>query len=47
MTDRIAIFLFLVIATFFAADLLVFHWGVSLILARKFIALTQWLAFWR
>lgn len=47
MTDRIAVFLFLVIAAVFAADLLVFHWGMSLFLARKFIALTQWLAFWR
>lgn len=47
MTDRIALVLFLVIAVVFAADLLVFHWGMTLFLARKFVALTQWLAFWR
>ena len=47
MTDRIGIGLAILILGFLAADLLVFHWDIHLFLARKFVVLIEWVAFWR
>ena len=46
MTDRIALVLALIIGCLIAADL-IFGWGATLFLARKFIVFIDWIAFWR
>jgi hypothetical protein len=46
MTNRLALILGLLILGFVSADL-VFDWGVTLYLARRFADLVEWLAFWR
>lgn len=47
MTNRIALFLAAVVLGIIAADLLVFHWGLTLALGRRFADLVEYLAFWR
>jgi hypothetical protein len=46
MTNRLALILGLLILGFVGADL-VFDWGATLFLARRFADLVEWLAFWR
>jgi hypothetical protein len=46
MTNRLALILGLLILGFVGADLL-FDWGATLFLARRFADLLEWLAFWR
>ena len=46
MTNRIALILALAIAALVAFDLAL-GFGVTLFLARRFLALLDWLAFWR
>jgi hypothetical protein len=46
MTNRIAIGIAIVLAVFLAVDL-AFNLGATLFLARRFLALIEWLAFWR
>ncbi|MBF9047414.1 hypothetical protein LSUCC0031_09845 [Rhodobacterales bacterium LSUCC0031] len=47
MTDGLAIFFVICIAAFLAIDASLFGWEMSLILARRFTDLLNWLAFWR
>ncbi|MEY3005597.1 MAG: hypothetical protein RLZZ491_2773 [Pseudomonadota bacterium] len=47
MTNSLALFLAICIAGFVTLDAMLWHWGVSLILARRFAELLGWLAFWR
>ncbi|MCB5198279.1 hypothetical protein LGQ03_03405 [Loktanella sp. TSTF-M6] len=47
MTNAVAIGILIAIAAFFALDHYVLHWEAPLFLARKFVELLQWLAFWR
>jgi hypothetical protein len=47
MTNGLAIFLVACIAGFLALDALVWHWDLTLSLARRFTDLLDWLAFWR
>jgi hypothetical protein len=46
MTNRIALILAGTILALVGADL-VFGWGGTLFLARRFDGLVEWLAFWR
>ena len=46
MTNRIAIWLGLIIAAFVALDIAL-EWGATLFLARKFLDLIQAIAIWR
>ncbi len=46
MTNRIAIGIALALAIFLAVDVL-FNLGATLFLARRFVDLIEWLAFWR
>ncbi len=47
ITNRIAIILGLLIAGFFIADGFFYDWQMSLFLGRKFLALTEYIKFWR
>ena len=47
MTDRVALVLALVLVAALAVDRGYNDWGVSLMLARKLLALIEWMAFWR
>jgi len=47
MTNRIALILGLLIAGFLVYDWLFNDWQTSLFLGRKFITLSEWVAFWR
>lgn len=47
MTNRIALVLAAMVIALFAADLLIFHWGLHLFLGRKFVGLVEYLAIWR
>jgi hypothetical protein len=47
MTDGLAIALVLLIAGFLLLDQFVLDLGAPLFLARKGLALVEWLAFWR
>ncbi len=46
LTDKLAIFLALVVIGFFALDHFVLHLGAPLFLAKEFADLTWWVAFW-
>jgi len=46
VTNRIAIFLALMVSALIAIDLAA-GFGASLFLARRFLVLLDWLAFWR
>ena len=47
MTDRIALFLAILIVAALAYDAVAHDWANTLFLARKGDALIEWLAFWR
>ncbi len=47
MTNRIALALGLFIIGFFVLDHFALHMGAGLLMARKFMALIDWVAFWR
>lgn len=47
MTNKIAIFLGLVILSVIALDFLVFHWDLHIFVGRKLVELIEVLAFWR
>ncbi len=47
MTNKIAIFLGLLIAGFLAADYHYHDWGMMTFLLRKLLGLIEYLAFWR
>ncbi len=47
MTNLIALFLGLLLIALLAVDYALFDWANSLFLSRKFVALIEWMAFWR
>ncbi|WP_296763149.1 hypothetical protein [Sediminimonas sp.] len=47
MTDRIALFLGLVIVLCLVLDATLWEWENTLFLGRKFAELIEWVAFWR
>lgn len=47
MTNGLAVALVLLVAGFLVLDGLVLHLGAPLFLARRGLALVEWLAFWR
>ena len=47
MTNRIALWLALILVAAIAVDVIVFDTEHLLFLARKFFALLDWVAFWR
>jgi len=47
MNSGTAIFLALCIAGFLAIDAMLFDWDLSFALARRFVAMLTWMAFWR
>lgn len=47
MTNQIALSLAAVILICLGVDLFVFDFANSLFLGRKFLELTEWMAFWR
>ncbi|MGB8624312.1 MAG: hypothetical protein WCD16_15990 [Paracoccaceae bacterium] len=47
MTDRIAVFLFIVIVAALCADYWFNDWTASVFLGKKFADLTEYIAFWR
>ncbi|WP_294929450.1 hypothetical protein [uncultured Paracoccus sp.] len=47
MTNRIAIFLGLLIALILAADLLFLGGNIPIFLAREFVGFVEYLSFWR
>ena len=47
VTNRIAIFLGVMIIGFLVADGILFGWQMSLFLGRKFTILTEYIKFWR
>ena len=47
MTNQLAIILACVIVGFFAVDLVFLSGETSLFLAKKFLELIEWVAFWR
>ncbi|WP_439139110.1 hypothetical protein [Roseicyclus sp.] len=47
MSNGLAIFLAICIAVFLTFDATVFDWDLSLSLARRFVGLLNWIAFWR
>jgi len=46
LTNKLALFLALMVLAFFALDHFVLHWGAPLFLARKVAQLSDWIAFW-
>ncbi|WP_204113087.1 hypothetical protein [Shimia biformata] len=47
MTNPIAVFLALLIFVGLGVDLVIYDGQATLLLARKFFDLVEWLAFWR
>jgi hypothetical protein len=47
MTNKIAIWLFLIIVALLAFDYHQYEWTNTVFLLRKFLQLMEWLAFWR
>jgi hypothetical protein len=47
MTNGLAIFIAICIAGFLALDASLFGGDLSLALARRFVGLLNWIAFWR
>ena len=47
MTNAVAFWLAALIVGFLALDLFVLGWEVPLFLGRKFLALLEYIAFWR
>lgn len=47
MTNRLAIIFVIIIAALFAFDYSQYDWANTVFLFRKFVALIEWMAFWR
>jgi len=47
MTNKIAVWLFLIIVALLAVDYLRYDWANTIFLLRKFLQLIEWTAFWR
>ncbi len=47
MTNRVAIWLALVIAAVYAADRIWLHWDLPILIGRYLVGLIDYLAFWR
>ena len=47
MTNRLAVWLALIIAALLAYDYYQFGWANTVFLIRKFVDLIEWMAFWR
>lgn len=47
MTNRVALYLGLVLAAFILADLVLNSGDILLFLAKKFVDLMDWVEFWR
>lgn len=47
MTTRLAIYLIIVILVALGIDAVLFGWSYSLFLAKKFLELIEYVAFWR
>jgi hypothetical protein len=47
VTDRVALYLGLVLAAFIIGDIVLNGGDILLFLAKKFIALMDWVEFWR
>lgn len=47
MTNRLAVWLALIIAALLAYDYYQFDWANTVFLIRKFVDLIEWIAFWR
>ena len=47
MTNTLAIIFAVIIVAFLALDHFVLHWGMLLILGKKLVLLTEYIAFWR
>ncbi|WBU55624.1 hypothetical protein [Paracoccus sediminicola] len=47
MTTRIAVIIFVLILALFAADALWLHWNLPVFLGKRFLALVEYLSFWR
>lgn len=47
MTNTLAIWIVIVLAGCLAVDAVLFEWSNSMFLARKFLGVLRWMAFWR
>ncbi|WP_333713424.1 hypothetical protein [Yoonia sp.] len=47
MTNKLAIWLALIVAALLAFDFYRYDWANTVFLFRKFIDLIEWMAFWR
>lgn len=47
MTNKIALFLAILIIALFTLDYFVLHWNLPVFLGRKLGNLSEWIAFWR
>ena len=47
MPNSVALSLFALIATLFAADFLLLGWGLPVLVMEQLARLIQWMAFWR
>ncbi|WP_181900679.1 hypothetical protein [Paracoccus thiocyanatus] len=47
MTNQIALVLGLLILGLFAADALVLHWGLPVLLGKELASMIEYLSFWR
>ena len=47
MTNTLAIWIGIIVIGCIAADAVFFDWTNSLFLARKFLGVLRWMAFWR
>lgn len=47
MTNTISIWLGLIILGLLATDFLLYDWGAMVFLGRKFLELSEYIAFWR
>jgi hypothetical protein len=47
MTNTLAIWIGIVLAACVAADALLFDWTYSMFVAREFLGVLRWMAFWR
>ena len=47
MTNTLAVWIVLSVVGFFLIDAYVLQWGLGMLVARGFLELIHWLAFWR
>jgi hypothetical protein len=47
MTNTLAIWIMIVLAGCIAVDAVLFDWSGAMFLARKFLDVLRWMAFWR